>query len=548
MKNNRIYQNQHQTADKIINSIELGHRRIHVVAPTQSGKTGVIVSLANKMKDNNFILTSGMMDNHLYDQNSNIAETSAPNIIAIKINKLLEEPNPKSIIKRLDIKVIVVDENNYGIGKKSRIDKFIKKLLSMDLSVKIIWLGATGYQLVNSELIDDTIQMNVPYNYFGCNQILKLPNLKDSKDFKFTIDADSELRKKVGIDYGFSLSSDFLNELDYLKSFETGMGIIRVSKIEMAKNLKVAIGHARPFSETLVATSAGTDSIKDVVTEAKMLSNTKRVVLIVVGGLKAGVDLGQAKNNIRFIIETYKTKAAVSQGLVGRISGYHENRDISIIADKSAIELQAAYENDYRCINDEFLKKMFDGGTHRLATNFSFRQKSKDPKNESRDKTYYGNNYKVTNTDEVKAEWFTGYNEDYFHKVKDLMVKIRKNKDSKDGYRVSTKDFPSKNDRINTIQGNKFKKENIKTRNQYFDRVKPSVIDFNIFHRFAKWRIGEDGGKYLTNSAKYIKVGILYNNKKDFFNIVVRHKETVDIKTTRINNKSIFNNKNDKDE
>ena len=542
MKNNRIYENQHKTADKIINSIKLGHRRIHVLAPTQAGKTGVIVSLANKMKDNNFILTSGMMDNHLYDQNSNIAETSAPNIIAIKINKLLEEPNPKSIIKRLDIKVIVVDENNYGIGKKSRIDKFIKKLLSMELSVKIIWLGATGYQLVNSDLIDDTIQMNVPSNYFGCNQILKLPNLKDSKGFKFTIDADSKLRKKVGIDYGFSLSNEFLNELDYLKSFETGMGIIRVSKIEMAKNLKVAIGNARPFSETFVATSAGTDSIKTIVTEAKMASNTKRIVLIVVGGLKAGVDLGQAKNNIRFIIETYKTKAAVSQGLVGRISGYHENRDISIVADKSAIELQAAYENDYRCINDEFLKEMFESGTHSLATNFSFGKQ----KLGKRKKTFYGDNYKVKTPNDVKAEWFKNYTPDYLQKVKDLIVKIQKS--GENGYNVSASDFPNKNDIINTIQSVKFKKSPKDFQN-YVRRTQTDIIDFNIFHRFADTSSGkkriEKNKSSKEEYAEKIKVGIIYNKDESYFNVVVRHTERKDrIINTRINNKSIFNNKN----
>jgi len=538
----QIYENQHKTADKIINSIKLGHRRIHVLAPTQSGKTGVIVSLANKMKNKNFILTSGMMDNHLYEQNGNIAENHTSNVFAMKIDQLLKHPNPHSIIREMSVKIIVVDENHYGIGINSRVDNFINELLSMKLNVTIIWLGATGYQLVNSDLIDDTIQMNIPSNYFGCGQILNLPKLKDSKGFKFTIDADSKLRKKVGIDYGFSLSNEFLNELDYLKSFKTGLGIIRVPQINIAENLKVAIGNAIPYFRVVVATSKSRIGIKSTIRKAKVLSSQMRVVLIVVGGLKAGVDLGEEKNNIRFVIETYKTKSAVTQGLVGRISGYHENRDISIVADKSAIELQAAYENDYRCINEEYLKEMFESGTHRLATNFSFGKKRL-----SRVKTYYGNNYKVTNTDEVKAEWFTGYNPDYFHKVKDLMVKIRKNKGSEDGYRVSSKDFPSKNDRINTIQGNKFRDD--KTRNQYFERIKPSVIDFNIFHRFAKWRTGEDGGRYLTNSAKHIKVGILYNNTDDVFNIVVRDKYQVKIKDfTKIVNNSIFNNKNDKDE
>ena len=538
-----IYENQSETADKIINSINLGHKRIHVVAPTQSGKTGVIISLANKLKDSNFILTSGMMENHLYEQNAYITENAAINIKAMKVNKLLKLPNPKEVISDLNIKYIVIDENHYGIGKTSRLDKLLKKLLSSNLDITIIWVGATGYQLIGSDLIDDTIQMNVPSNYFGCKQILKLPMLKDSKDFKFTIDADSKLRKKANIDFGFSLSKDFTNELNYLKSFKTGLGVIRVRKIEKAENIKTAIANASPYFNTIIATSGKDESIADNIRKAKMLSNHRRVVLIVVDGLKAGVDLGDAKENVRFVIETYKTKAAVSQGLVGRISGYHSNRKISIVADKKAIQLQAAYETDFRIVNEDFLNDMFEGGNHPLATNFKFgKQRLR------RQVTYFGKNYKVKKTNEVKAEWFKGYNDDYFQKVKDLMVKIKNNRKSREGYRVLPSDFPSAEDRINTIQGNKFNDETpggLKTRTNYFRMVEPDVIDFNIFHRFAKWRVGKNGVKTLTSSSEYIKVGILYNNIDKCFNIVVRDKEQTDlIASTKINNKSIFNNLN----
>jgi len=542
----QIYENQHKTADKIINSIKLGHRRIHVLAPTQSGKTGVIVSLANKMKNKNFILTSGMMDNHLYEQNGNIAENHTSNVFAMKIDQLLKHPNPHSIIREMSVKIIVVDENHYGIGINSRVDNFINELLSMKLNVTIIWLGATGYQLVNSDLIDDTIQMNIPSNYFGCGQILNLSKLKDSKGFKFTVDADSKLRKKVGIDYGFSLSNEFLNELDYLKSFKTGLGIIRVPQINIAENLKVAIGNAIPYFRVVVATSKSRIGIKSTIRKAKVLSSQRRVVLIVVGGLKAGVDLGEEKNNIRFVIETYKTKSAVTQGLVGRISGYHENRDISIVADKSAIELQAAYENDYRCINEEYLKEMFDGGTHRLATNFSFGKK----KLGKRKKTFYGNNYKVKTPNDVKSEWFKDYNPDYLQKVKDLMVKIQKS--GENGYGVSASDFPNENDRINTIQSVKFKKSPKDFQN-YVRRTQTDVIDFNIFHRFAdtsggKKRLDKNNSSKKEYAEK-IKVGILYNKDESCFNVVVRHKKRkVRVASTRINNTSMFNNKIDKDE
>ena len=101
----KIYDNQKRTAEKVFNSISLGNRRIHLVAPTQSGKTGTIIHLANMLPKDNFILTSGMMDNHLFNQNSYIAEVAANNIRAIKIHNLLKEPNPKKIVKDLNTEV-----------------------------------------------------------------------------------------------------------------------------------------------------------------------------------------------------------------------------------------------------------------------------------------------------------------------------------------------------------------------------------------------------------------------------------------------------------
>ena len=98
MLNYKVYDNQKRTAENIFNSISLGNKRIHLVAPTQSGKTGTIIHLANMISDKNFILTSGMMDNHLFNQNSYIAEVAAPNIRAVKISNLLKEPNPRKIV------------------------------------------------------------------------------------------------------------------------------------------------------------------------------------------------------------------------------------------------------------------------------------------------------------------------------------------------------------------------------------------------------------------------------------------------------------------
>jgi len=535
----KIYDNQKKTAQKVFNSISLGNRRIHLVAPTQSGKTGTIIHLANMLPNDNFILTSGMMDNHLFNQNSYIAEVAANNIRAIKIHNLLKEPNPKKIVKDLNIKYIVIDENHFGIGEESRLDLFIKDLHNNCPNVVIIWVGATGYQLINSSIIDDTIQMDVPSNYYGVSDILESGNLIDSKNFEYLSELDSKIRKKNKVDYGVIVNDEMMNVLNHLKSFKNGLGILRVRSRASASVLKRSLSNRFPYAKVFVAVSGnGGSSISESIKDAKILCKNKRVILIVCQSLKAGIDLGDAKEYIRFVVETYKTCASVSQGLVGRICGYHNNTSCLFVADPEAVALQAAYENDHRVVNEEFLSNCFSENSKRLGTNFLFKSKFN-----TKSEYYYGGNaYKVSSILELKSEWFAGYNDKYLDKVAKLMVKI---KDSDGQYILKSSDYPENIDKINTIQSEKFKHR--KQFDFYVGKMSDRINFTSIFHRFAntsegRKRGGLKGGDSNKDYAKAIKVGVLYDNDDKMFYIAVR-----DLQTTKrqlnlnITNKTIFN-------
>lgn len=535
----KVYDNQKRTAEKIFNSISIGNKRIHLVAPTQSGKTGTITHLANMISDKNFILTSGMMDNHLFNQNSYIAEVAAPNIRAVKISDLLKEPNPKKIVKELNIEFIIIDENHFGIGEESRLDKFIKELCVSCPNTTIIWVGATGYQLVNSNVIDDTIQMEVPSNYYGVQDIIDSGNVIDSANFEYITRLNSKSRIKFGIDYGVIVNQKMLPLLEHLKSFNNGLGIVRVRSKESASILKESLTNRFPYAKCIVAVSGNGLSIADSIKDAKMLSNKKRVILIVCQSLKAGIDLGESKKVVRFIVETYKTCASVSQGLVGRVCGYHLNRDCIFVADPEAIKLQAAYERDHRVVNDEFLSNCFSSSNKRIATNLSFRRKYN-----TKNKHYYkGQTYKVNSVDELKADWFEGYNKDYLSKVGSVMQNILS---SGGKYSLKPSDHPSSTDKINTIQSNKFTKRS--QFDTYLNKIE-GIINFStIFHRFAgtsegRRRGGLKGGVSNSDYAKAIKVGILYNNQDNSFYISVRYRRTTnrEIKVNLVN-KTIFSN------
>lgn len=533
-----IFDNQKETAKMILNSINLGNKKIHLVAPTQSGKTGTIVHLANIMSDSNFILSSGMMENHLFNQNSQIAQMFANNIKAVKVHDLLKEPNPKQVVRDLSIDIVVFDESHYGIGKESRLDKLINELSSSCPNLTIIWIGATGYQLVDSDEIDDTIQMVVPNNYYGVSSILSSNLFFDNNSFKYLLDADSNLRKKAKVDYGVIINEEFKTVLNHLKSFKEGLGIMRTNTQESAQVIKRTLNNGFPYAKVIVATSS--TGIQSSVNDAKMISRNKRVILIVVQGLKAGVDLGEAKSRVRFVIETYKTCASVSQGLVGRICGYHENRDCIVIADKSSLELQSAYEKDFRVINPEFLGKLFGVQTKRLATNHKYYSKY----NYKSNMYYIGDVHRVKSISEINESMFKDYNPLYAEKVKKIMLGMI----AKDGkYILRTDDNPSKTDRINTIQRGKFSDES--QFENYYKRFSEDKINFSsIFHRFAKTsefrrRGGLKGGVSNGQYAGEIKVGILYDNLKGVFYISVRDKEmTRHEKIVNTINKTIFNN------
>ena len=381
--------------------------------------------------------------------------------------------------------------------------------------------------------------MDVPSNYYGVADIIKSGKIIDSKDFKYLSELDSKSRKNNKVDYGVVVNDDMIKLLDHLKSFKNGLGIVRVRSKAFAEVLRLSLVNRFPYAKVFVAVSGnGSSSIAESIKDAKILCKNKRVILIVCQSLKAGIDLGDAKEYIRFVVETYKTCASVSQGLVGRICGYHNNKSCLFVADPEAIALQAAYENNYKVVNEEFLSNCFYEDSKRLGTNFSFKSKFN-----TKSEYYYGGSaYKVSSISELKSEWFAGYNDRYLDKLAKLMTKI---KDSNGQYILKSSDYPDSTDRINTIQSDKFKHR--KQFDSYINKMRDRINFTSIFHRFAntsegRRRGGLKGGESNKDYAKAIKVGVLYDNNDKMFYIAVR-----DLQMTKrqlnlnITNKTIFN-------
>ena len=157
----------------------------------------------------------------------------------------------------------------------------------------------------------------------------------------------------------FILNSKIDEYIKYLLEFESGLGIIRVSNTVSAINTRDTIRNS--YGNSIVSIVIGSNSdcdfkIKDGLAEIKkqVISQKKKVVLIVLHALSAGKDLRLLKEKVRFGIECRnKQLANGSQGIAGRLCGYHNNRNFKLLASIDLLEHYSRFEQDWEIFSDE---------------------------------------------------------------------------------------------------------------------------------------------------------------------------------------------------
>ena len=98
------------------------------LAPMQSGKTGTIRHLCNLIlpnidfvrEDESILFLTSMRDKDLKDQNIRSLEGYESNIFVMPMNKFKSHGIVE--IEKLNVKLIVRDEDQYGCGKESSFD------------------------------------------------------------------------------------------------------------------------------------------------------------------------------------------------------------------------------------------------------------------------------------------------------------------------------------------------------------------------------------------------------------------------------------------
>lgn len=356
-----VFRTQVHFANRIFNEFEKGHRFVLAQAPMQFGKTGTQYYLANALLGSvsrkNVLFLTSMSDVSLYHQNkmslSNVDYKG--DMSRIKVAKLSQFKNdPEFYIDTLNIGYIFYDECDYGSGINSSMDEaFFQRIHDDFQDVKCMMISATPYDALYSirlnQLEGVVVQTQPPKTYFGIRKMLTSGMVEDLEDFSFLTGGDFP-----------TLTDRFAEYLeDFAMTEGGGLAMIRTTsrnEYNSASGIKDRVDFR--FGDEIETMIIGVkhQNIAHTINEIlpKKMQEGKKVLLIVINGLSAGKDLGVMKNDVRLVIETRSRQIAnVCQGLVGRVCGYHGNRDIKIVAHQKSLEYYADLEADYMNIYDD---------------------------------------------------------------------------------------------------------------------------------------------------------------------------------------------------
>jgi hypothetical protein len=394
-----IFENQIINALRLGLSIKEGNLNMAFVASMQSGKSGTVYFLCNYVlpalgltkKYESILFVTSMRDTDLYDQNCRNLQadfydasekcTKNSNIKVMKMGSFFKHPNPHKVVNDYHVQLIIRDEDQYGCGDESSFQlAFFSELRRRIPDIKLLAVSATPYDILDAQLTGDAdvdVVVGIrPPSYYGISEMLRdnlIENLTD--DFK---PLESQ---EVGHEIIYTIHPKVIEYVNYLITFDDGLGIIRESNTIRAIELRNQL--LLEFKKTCNVIVIGSDSacdfsINDGIKHVSDLVHKRgqKVILIVVQALSAGKDLGILKEKVRFGIETRDRQLANgAQGITGRFCGYHKNRNFKLLASKSLLSHYAQFEQDWEIFADlEWRNELFNSNVTGLSTQTKFVQ------------------------------------------------------------------------------------------------------------------------------------------------------------------------------
>ncbi|GAA4801827.1 hypothetical protein [Litoribaculum gwangyangense] len=394
-----IFPNQIINALRIGLSIKEGNQNMAFVASMQSGKSGTVYFLCNYVLPalgfihnyESILFVTSMRDTDLYDQNCRVlhqefydistGEMNASKIKVMKMSDFFNHPNPHKVVNDFDVQLIIRDEDQYGCGEESSFQiAFFSELRRRIPDIRLLAVSATPYDILDAQYSGDAdidVVVGVrPPEYYGITEMLADGLIEDLPEGFRPLQSQGS-----GEDVIYSLHPTVVSYVEYLNTFENGLGVIRESNTNRALELRRLLrnDYKRQCSVIVIGSDSACDfGINEGLKEVKDLINRRgqRVILIVVQALTAGKDLGILKEKIRFGIEPRDRQLANgAQGITGRFCGYHNNRSIRLMASLSLLQHYAQFEQDWEIFADDtWRNELFNNNVRGLSTHTKFQR------------------------------------------------------------------------------------------------------------------------------------------------------------------------------
>lgn len=396
-KRTGIFPNQIINALRIGLSLKEGNQNMAFVASMQSGKSGTIYFLCNYVlpaiglinEYESILFVTSMRDTDLYNQNCRVLQREyydcftgnlKPSVLKVmKMSDFFNHPNPHKVVNEFDVQLIVRDEDQYGSGVESSFElAFFSELRYRMPDIKLLAVSATPYDILDAQFTGatdvDVIVGVRPPEYYGISEMLADNVIEDIPEGFRPMQS-----QEINGEMSYTVHPKTEEYVNHLVSFDNGLGIIRESNTNRAIELRSLLRehYKKQCTTIVIGSDASCDfSINDGIKEISdlILKRGQRVVLIIVQALTAGKDLGIIKEKVRFGIEPRdKQLANGAQGITGRFCGYHNNRDLKLMASISLLEHYAQFEQDWEIFaNEEWRNDLFNSNVKGLSTHTKF--------------------------------------------------------------------------------------------------------------------------------------------------------------------------------
>jgi len=382
-----LYLNEIINALRIAKELKSGSLNSAFIAPMQSGKTGTIKHLCNLIlpaidfldQHESILFLTSMTDTDLKNQNISSLEGFDSNIYVMPMHKF--KSYGVSEVDKLNVKLIVRDEDQYGCGKESSFDRgFFNNARKLLPNLPLLSVSATPFDVLDANIKGhkiDIIHGLRHQNYFGISEMIDQGMIKPlSENYEhFQVQEDKSF-----------LSKEIKISIAKLQNSQTGFGVIRCRNTSQAVELKTQLSslNEKEIEVIIVGCKKEADQgIKDglSILYRKIRVERKKVILLVINALSAGKDLKKLKSEVRFIIEIRSRQIAnCVQGLPGRVCGYHDNREILIFANRRILDYYSDFESNPDLFNNEdwITELFFDEKINSMTTQLKLQTEDKE--------------------------------------------------------------------------------------------------------------------------------------------------------------------------